>query len=189
MRALFAPSMAALCLAWSLPQAGQAETVAQLLASASERHGELFRVEYMEGQFVFIDGLNEIWRVADDGALEARATAMLDQDILHLLWQEEHGLSVDLSRDLPVRFTGEDFPLAHDLKTITTGQLQSRVQTLPKGLRFDVDGTVFSATGSVFGNWRLEGEQIAVTPSEGTPVVMDHKPLAAAMMEGSPNDG
>jgi hypothetical protein len=186
MRALFAPSMAALCLAWSLPQAGQAETVAQLLASASERHGELFRVEYLEGVFVLVGGLNEVWHLTEQGDLIGRATVLIEESVLHVQWNDGQAQLLDMNGDLPVRFTGEDFPLAHDLQTITTGQLQSEVQTLPKGLRFDVDGTVFSAAGSVFGNWRLEGEQIAVTPSEGTPVVMDHKPLAAAMIERKP---
>ena len=154
MRALLKSSALSLCLAWFLPQAGQAETVAQLLACASERHGELFRVDYLEGQFVVVDGLNEIWRLTDDGTLTARATAMVDQDMLHLLWQDGTAQSVELNRDLDVNFTGEQFALAEQLQIITTGELGKTdaltaslpaslpvtlPASLPMGLRFDAD--------------------------------------------------
>lgn len=196
MRALLTSSALALCLAWSLPQAGQAETVAQLLAGASERHGELFRVDYLEGQFVVVDGLNEIWRLTDEGTLAARATAMVDQDMLHLLWQDGHGQSVELDRDLAVHFTGDKFALAEQLQIITTGQLgktDALPATLPVGLRFDADGTLYSATSSVYGRWSLEGAGIVITPSEGEAFGIAPAQLAAAITapfttESNPNE-
>lgn len=202
MRALLRSSALALCLAWSLPQAGQAETVAQLLAGASARHGELFRVDYLEGQFVVVDGLNEIWRLTDEGVLAARATAMVDQDMLHLLWQDGLGQSVELNRDLDVHFTGENFALAEQLQIITTGQLgktgaltaslpASLPVTLPVGLRFDADGTLYSAAATVYGRWALEGARIVITPSEGEAFGLEPAALAAAITdttESSPDE-
>ena len=202
MRALLKSSALSLCLAWSLPQAGQAETVAQLLAGASERHGELFRVDYLEGQFVVVDGLNEIWRLTDDGTLAARATAMVDQDMLHLLWQDGLGQSVELNRDLDVHFTGEQFALAEQLQIITRGQLGKTdaltaslpvtlPASLPAGLRFNADGTLYSAASTVYGRWALEGARIVITPSEGEAFALEPADLAAAITattESSPNE-
>ena len=202
MRALLTSSALSLCLAWSLPQAGQAETVAQLLAGASERHGELFRVDYLEGQFVVVDGLNEIWRLTDEGALAARATAMVDRDMLHLLWQDGHGQSVELDRDLAVHFTGDKFALAEQLQIITRGELgktdaltvslpASLPSSLPVGLRFDADGTLYSAAATVYGRWALESGRIVITPSEGEAIALEPAVLAAAITattESSPNE-
>jgi len=202
MRALLTSSALSLCLAWSLPQAGQAETVAQLLAGASERHGELFRVDYLEGQFVVVDGLNEIWRLTDEGALAARATAMVDRDMLHLLWQDGHGQSVELDRDLAVHFTGDKFALAEQLQIITRGELgktdaltvslpASLPSSLPVGLRFDADGTLYSAAATVYGRWALENARIVITPSEGEAFALEPAVLAAAITattESSPNE-
>lgn len=202
MRALLKSSALSLCLAWSLPQAGQAETVAQLLAGASERHGELFRVDYLEGQFVVVDGLNEIWRLTDDGTLTARATAMVDQDMLHLLWQDGTAQSVELNRDLDVHFTGEQFALAEQLQIITRGQLGktdaltaplpgSLPSSLPAGLRFDADGTLYSAASTVYGRWALENARIVITPAEGKAFALEPAVLAAAITattESSPNE-
>ena len=206
MRALLTSSALSLCLAWSLPQAGQAETVAQLLAGASERHGELFRVDYLEGQFLFVDGLNEIWRLTEQGTLAARATAMVDQDMLHLLWQDGTGQSVELNRDIEVHFTGDKFALAEQLQIITRGQLGKAdaltaplpaslpvtlPASLPVGLRFDADGTLYSATATVYGRWALEGGRIVITPSEGEAFALEPADLAAAITattESSPNE-
>jgi hypothetical protein len=195
MRALLRSSALSLCLVWSLPQAGQAETVAQLLAGASARHGELFRVDNLEGHLVFVDGLNEIWRLTDEGTLAARATAMVDQDMLHLLWQDGHGQSVELDRDLAVHFTGDKFALAEQLQIITTGQLGKATDALPHplpaGLRFDVDGTLYSAAPTVYGRWALEGAGIVITPSEGEAFAIAPADLAAAITattESSPNE-
>ena len=198
MRALLKSSALSLCLAWSLPQAGQAETVAQLLAGASERHGELFRVDDFEGQLLFVDGLNEIWRLTDDGTLAARATAMVDQDMLHLLWQDGTAQSVELNRDLDVHFTGDKFALAEQLQIITRGELgkadarpASLPASLPVGLRFDADGTLYSAAATVYGRWALEGGRIVITPSEGEAFALEPADLAAAITattESSPNE-
>jgi len=189
MRALLRSSALSLCLAWSLPQAGQAETVAQLLAGASERHGELFRADDFEGQLLFVDGLNEIWRLTDDGTLAARATAMVDQDVLHLLWQNGDGNSVEFSHEVNVTFTGELYPLAQQIKTIITDQLASATDNLPAGLRFDPDGTIFTAANRVFGNWSLQKENIVVSPSDGDPFHIPAAQLAAAMTPGAnPNE-
>ena len=202
MRALLTSSALSLCLAWSLPQAGQAETVAQLLAGASERHGELFRVDYLEGQFVVVDGLNEIWRLTDEGALAARATAMVDQDMLHLLWQDGTAQSLELNRDLDVHFTGDKFALAEQLQIITRGQLGkadaltapllgSLPSSLPVGLRFDADGTLYSAASTVYGRRALENARIVITPSEGEAFALEPAVLAAAITattESSPNE-
>jgi len=189
MRAFWSTSAFTLCLAWAHPQASQAETVAQLLAGASERHAELLRVKYINGQFAIVDGMNEVWSITDDGVLRARATVMIDQDMLHLLWQNGDGNSVELSHEVNVTFTGELYPLALQIKTIITEQLASATDNLPAGLRFDPDGTIYTAANRVFGNWSLQKENIVVSPSEGDRFHIPAAQLAAAMTPGAnPNE-
>ena len=131
---------------------------------------------------------------------------MVDQDMLHLLWQDGTAQSVELNRDLDVHFTGEQFALAEQLQIITTGELGKTdaltaslpaslpvtlPASLPMGLRFDADGTLYSAAATVYGRWALESGRIVITPSEGEAIALEPADLAAAITattESSPNE-
>jgi len=81
------------------------------------------------------------------------------------------------------------YPLAQQIKTIITDQLASATDNLPAGLRFDPDGTIFTAANRVFGNWSLQKENIVVSPSEGDRFHIPAAQLAAAMTPGAnPNE-
>ena len=101
-----------------------------------------------------------------------------------------------------MHFTGDKFALAEQLQIITRGELgktdalpaslpASLPETLPAGLRFDADGTLYSAAATVYGRWALEGGRIVITPSEGEAIALEPADLAAAITattESSPNE-
>ena len=172
--------LAALCVT-STSLNAQSMSVEQTLDVAGTRHGEVFTVDYFDDSYVFVTGLNEVWKLDAAGALVSRGAAVIDGDIAHLIWADGTGRALALDARIHLRFTGAQYPLAMDLPRIFAGALSAPVANLPKGARFDADGNISDAQGAPLGTWSLSAQQLQITPVDGEVSTLPSAQLVAAM--------
>jgi hypothetical protein len=146
-----------------LPFSISAETVPELLANVTDQPGAIFNISGVEGRYVLMQVLNEVWRVDIDGAVVERASIIIQDGYVHVGWEFGDRLSIPVSEQLDVRYLGQTAPLALQVRQMLSRQLDTAFMGLPIDAKFEPNTVITDGPGVSLGLWRLVDRNILIT--------------------------